>query len=132
MRTRILIWTILVVGPAFGQDKTLSVKTIESAKRAVVPIVCGAPQQDGAFRVNKLMGSGFFINDEGYFLTAGHVFDEWAKIDTRQGACFPAVYLAIGGWHADRPVNNVRWFKFETCTKSTKADIAISNFSEIT
>lgn len=124
MRTWVLMWTIFIAVSAFGQDKPVSVKTVEIVKRAAIPIVCGAPQQDGSFRVSKIMGSAFFINDEGYFLTAGHIFDAWTQIDRSKGDCFPAVYIPIGGWHSDRPIDKVRWFKFQTCLKGNSIDVA--------
>jgi S1-C subfamily serine protease len=110
-------------GFAFGQDKPVTVETIERIKSAAVPVVCGAPKDDGAFHVNGIMGSAFFINDEGYFVTAGHVLDGWEQISTTQAPCFSAIYIPVGGWKTTNA--GVHWFRFESCVRDESADIAV-------
>ncbi|MGH9824016.1 MAG: S1 family peptidase [Blastocatellia bacterium] len=128
MRIAILLLTLAsTVGVATGQDKSVSIEAIDRAKYAIVPIVCGAPQQNGDFTVTKIMGTGFFINEEGYFLTARHVMADWDKIDTSKGACAPFIYLAIGGWKngLETPSPRVRYFRFTSCQISDQVDIAV-------
>jgi S1-C subfamily serine protease len=125
MRLIVTILSILgLVCPSLAQDKPVSVETIERVKYAVVPIVCGRVETDGALKITKIMGSGFFINEDGYFLTAGHVLTNWETIDKSQGDCRPYVYVAIGGWRNDRKGGNVRYFPFSACTYNNQADIA--------
>lgn len=115
--------TILCINFACSINKSISIKTIKRIKSTTVPIVCGTKKRDGEFHVNKIIGSAFFINDEGYFLTAGHVFNDWAKIDTTKEKCFPAIYMVMGGWEAD--TTQIRWFRFKTCRRNEVTDIAI-------
>ena len=116
---------IFFAGVALGQDEPVSVETIERAKAAAVPIVCGAATESGSFRVAKIMGSAFFINEQGGFMTAAHVLDGWDKIDRRQGDCAPAIYMAIGGWKNDVPTPKVRAFFFSQCNRDDTIDIAV-------
>lgn len=117
--TNIIIFTDF----AFCQNEPIPVKTVKRIKSTTVPVVCGSVTAHGTFKVTKIIGSAFFINDEGYFLTAGHVFRNWEKIDKSGGECFPAIYMIMGGWQAD--TTGVRWFRFATCRASKVADIAV-------
>ena len=119
------ISTLLCIGCALVQDKSVSVETIERIKYAIVPIVCGALTKEAEFKVAKTVGSAFFINEDGNFLTAGHVFDEWNKIDRSQGDCFPAIYMAIGGWRTDKTAPQIRIFRFQSCIRNQEADVAV-------
>jgi len=56
-------------------------------------------------------------------LTAGHVFNNWEKIDKSGGECFPAIYTIVGGWQAD--TTRIHWFRFATCRRNKVADIAV-------
>ncbi len=114
--------TLFVSGCAISQSKFITIETIERIKKTTVPIVCGAPAIDGTFKVTKTIGSAFFINDEGYFLTAGHVLDDWDKIDKSKGDCFPAVYIPKGGWES---LTDVQWFRFSNCVRPSNADVAV-------
>jgi S1-C subfamily serine protease len=114
---------LLCVGFAFSQDKPVSVETIERIKSAAAPVVCGAPDEAGTFHVKGILGSGFFINNEGYFLTAAHVVSALESVDTSQAQCFPAIYISIGGWQTVS--NGVHWFRFDECIKDATADIAV-------
>ena len=114
---------IFISACAMSQNKFVTVETIERVKNFTVPIVCGAKVADGSFKITKIIGSSFFINKQGYFLTAGHVLDNWDKINKSKGACFPAVYFPIkGGWEI---LSKVRWFRFGNCVRPSDADIAV-------
>ena len=117
------IQCILCVACAASQNKFfIPVETIEGIKKTVVPIVCGATTQDGSFKITSTIGSAFFINNEGYFLTAGHVLDDWDKIDRSNGDCFPAVYIPKSDWQT---LSVVRWFRFGNCIRPGAADVAV-------
>lgn len=63
----LLLWAM----PLFADEpKTVSVKTINSIQRAIFPIVC-ADTSGEEWKIKRIIGTGFFINREGYFLTAG-------------------------------------------------------------
>lgn len=104
---------------AFGQDKPVSVETIERIKSATVPIVCGVLMEGGTFNVNMIFGSAFFVNDEGYFVTAAHV----VKAMTPTAKCFPAIYVFVGGWKTIKAKGH--WFRFDSCVYDESADIAV-------
>ncbi len=116
-----VVHIIFVSSCTFSQNKSITIETVEGVKLTTVPIVCGAPENN-TFKVTNVMGSAFFVNDEGYFLTAGHVFDDWNKIDKSKGDCFPAVYIPKKGWH---DLTNIQWFRFGKCFKSKDVDIAV-------
>jgi len=115
--------TLICANHAFGQDKPVSVETIERIKSAAVPVVCGALAKEDTFHVSRILGSAFFINEEGYFLTAAHVVSALEKRDTSQVQCFPAIYMPVGGWQTIS--KGVHWFLFDECIKDETADIAV-------
>jgi len=118
------IQTILCVGCAVSQNKFISVETVQGIKDVCVPVLCGAPTPDNIFKITKMVGSGFFINSEGYFLTAGHVIDDWEKIDKSKGDCFPAVYFPVRGWDSGLTILT-RWFPFADCVRPNDLDVAV-------
>ncbi len=116
------IGTCLLLGCSSGHVKFFPVETIDQIKRVTVPVVCGASLPDGSLKVTSTIGSAFFINKEGYFMTAGHVLDDWDKIDRRSGDCFPVLYVPKEGW---QNLEAVRWLRFRDCIRSSDVDIAV-------
>jgi hypothetical protein len=116
---------ILLAGVAFGQDKPVSIQTIERARQAAVPIVCGVAAADGSFQLSGTVGSAFFINSDGYFMTAAHVLDELENRAKKAPGCIPAIYLPDGGWAAPQPLHKLQWFAFANCLKNAPKDIAV-------
>jgi V8-like Glu-specific endopeptidase len=124
------VWLPLAVmhltccGVAFSQDKSVSVETIERARYAAVPIVCIVAKPDGSVTLNGTVGSAFFVNDEGSFITAAHVL---AAIDERAKGgiiCNPGIYLPKGGWSANQGKPDFQGFGFSECLQNVPLDIA--------
>lgn len=117
--------TILCVSWALGQDEPVPVKTIERTKATTIPIAYGVLTNEGGFQKKGIAGSAFFINDEGYFITATHVLDG-SYGDTTQAIkeeYILAVYIIIS--RLQNGIMNAHWFKFNDCIKNTDADIAV-------
>jgi V8-like Glu-specific endopeptidase len=70
------------------------------------------------------MGSAFFLNRDGYFLTAGHVLIEWGKISTPDSPCAAFIYVPLGEWKPGISDIQVRWFSFTECIINAKVDVA--------
>ncbi len=118
-----LIWTILITATAFGQDKSVSVETIEIAKRAIVPLVC-LPVNAKVLPENpEIFGTSFFVNNEGYFVTAAHVVKDFEKRLSTDQPCDSVIYVPLSGW--DKPLKEVRWFRFMSCLTNTGVDFAV-------
>ena len=96
------------------QDDPVSIDTIDQIKYATVPVVCGSLSKDGIFNVSIIVGSGFFLNNEGYFLTADHVIDALDKIDKGTDQYCPAVYMADGGWRSTHSIHQFSIYKFDS------------------
>lgn len=116
---------ILFAGIAFGQDKPVPVETIERARYAAIPIICLVAGSDGVPQLSGTMGSAFFINDDGYFLTAAHVLDGIDDRVKRGAACATAIYLPVGKWRAEQPNQALQWFVFDACIKNDRNDVAV-------
>jgi S1-C subfamily serine protease len=117
---------VLFCGVALGQDKSVSVETIQRAKYSAVPIVCLAKMPDDSVSFNGTVGSAFFINNEGFFVTASHVIDGLeARQQGGQGCLAPAIYLPVDGWDARQPTRNFKWFAFTDCLKNAEYDVAV-------
>lgn len=124
MKVFALLLSALLVIPAFAGPKDVSVKTIKTVKQGVVPVVCGFLNEKNELQIVKIIASGFFINNQGGFLTARHVLSELRKVSTKERPCFPAIYIPIGGWEKGKHELGTRWFKFTSCLIKNKLDIA--------
>jgi hypothetical protein len=127
-----LIYTFLILTgcastSTVSQDNPVSIDTIDQIKYATVPIVCGSFTEGGIFNVSLIMGSGFFVNSEGYFLTADHVIGYLDKIDKGKEQYCPAVYMAVGGWTTIDSIHQFPIYKFDSysCMRNREADVAV-------
>ena len=84
-----LVATFLLSQFAVGQ-KEISIKTIDKIKRSIIPVVCGYNNKEGKFIVVEVVGSAFFVDGLGRFVTAGHVLDDWDKISKTKTCLFPS------------------------------------------
>jgi len=114
------------------EPKSVSIETIGSIQRAIVPIVCTQVDEKNEWQIKRIIGTGFLINREGYFLTAGHVVLEWEKISAAFGPCFPAVYIPKTPWgeRNRKAVAQVRWSRFDECKYESGADVAVCKLLE--
>lgn len=104
----------------------MSVETIERVKSAALPIVCLVQDPDGSLSVNGGMGSGFFINSEGYFVTAEHVINALeVRSKNTQDCLAPAIQMPKGGWSATQGKPDLKFFRFDNCLKDAESDIAV-------
>jgi hypothetical protein len=73
--------------------------------------------------MERFLGTGFFVNDAGDFLTASHLFN---NLDPKTSSCSPHIYLPVGGWTSNKPGKDltVRWHPLDGCQLSTKYDVA--------
>jgi V8-like Glu-specific endopeptidase len=105
-----------------SQD-VITTKTIESMQKSVFPVVC--MEKKGEAYVGKLVvGTGFFINRKGDFMTAAHIpLDlQWLTI---KEDCFDAIQLPTVAWKERSTDTQLRWFKITTCDYNKEADVAV-------
>ncbi len=76
---------------ATAQD-SVTTKTIEAMQRSVFPVVCIAKKGEEKFETKIVVGTGFFINRKGDFMTAAHVPLDLRWISVKED-CFSAVQL---------------------------------------
>lgn len=127
MRTLFLIAFSLLATPlSANEPKSVSIKTISSIQRAIVPVVC-AQVNGEEWTIKRIIGTGFFINRDGYFLTAGHVVANWEQINLSFGPCVPAIYIPEASWseRSRTPQIKVQWFRFSDCKYSRDVDVAV-------
>jgi S1-C subfamily serine protease len=104
-------------------------ETIAVAKRAVAPVACMEQVEGGARRPSRIVGSAFFLTEDGEFLTAAHVITDVARGSLRagpDGCSAPVIYLPLGEWPAGSDAFSARWYVFdsERCVKDTTLDLA--------
>jgi len=119
-----LIVTFLLTQFAFGQ-KEISIKTIDNVKRSIVPVVCGYNNKEGKFIVVEVVGSAFFVDSLGRFVTAGHVLDDWDKISKTKHGCSPAFYIPEHAWGRYEKKIGMQVFPFTKCARDFGIDVAI-------
>jgi S1-C subfamily serine protease len=79
--------------PSAGEsDPDVFIATIDKMKQSIGPIICMRP---GGIQVN---GSGFFLDEHGTFLTAGHVVREFMPAGALHTCTQAAVYFPIEKW----------------------------------
>jgi len=117
-----------LAGSALACSQEISTKTIAEVKPAVFPVVCAALNQGNEFRVVQMMATGFLINPQGGFLTAGHVVEDLDKF-AAEHHCFGAIFLAIVS-EAAQDLVQTRWFRIRSCQSDHKLDLAACSLSE--
>jgi len=117
--------------PALGQ-KDVSVKTINEIKRSIIPIVCGYVDEQNAFQIAEVAGTGFFVDLNGRFITDAHVLDGWDEINRTRHPCFPAIYIPDQGWNwkSFEPQFHFQWFPFIGCESDSAVDLAVCHPNE--
>src|SRR6266403_2459999 len=109
------------------EPTSVTVKTIETIQMSVGPVVCLVTNAKGEMESKQVMGTGFFINRQGDFLTAGHVITQgWYQISTKKNPCIPVIYVSRIPWGdraTDRPI---QWFRFrlKNCRYNKEGDLA--------
>jgi S1-C subfamily serine protease len=120
----IVFWAV----PGFGDEpKSVSVKTIQTVEQSIVAIVCARPNG----KIKKVMASGFLINRQGHFVTAGHVIKEgWDTVQTADDPCIPAIFEPTDPWDVHIKGRPVRVFIFAECQYGNLIDIAVCKTNE--
>ena len=87
-----------------------SIATIGRLKQSVAPIVCrGTSPSAAQATVSGIKGTGFFLAENGMFLTAAHVLRRLPSDATCQQ---PAIYLPTNNWATDQAEAPIRLFDF--------------------
>ena len=86
------------------------IATIGRLKQSVAPIVCrGTSPSAAQATVTGIKGTGFFLAENGTFLTAAHVLRRLPSDATCQQ---PAIYLPTNNWATDQAEAPMRLFDF--------------------
>ncbi len=126
-----VIALLLLTVNCWAQDKPVSVKTIATIMRSIVPVVCAFSDPEKGGQVSVIAGTGFLIDTNGRFITAGHVLDGWGKISTPEHPCKAAIFFPTTGWGgAFTPNFDVEFFEFTACDRSASDDLAVCTLKE--
>lgn len=117
----LLLLLLFFAFPARCEAEDVSVKTIETIQKSIVPVLCMTPDGPNGAKVRKIMGSGFLINRDGYFLTAAHVVLDLEPTCGKDS--FWAVYVPTSPWGTRGKISR-RWFRFSECRYNEAADVA--------
>jgi trypsin-like peptidase len=124
MRRMIILITLLAVS---GRSEDVFVKTTALVKKATIPVVCAFQDNANSIHVAGSAGTGFFVNGDGYFVTAAHVIDSFPKISTPQRPCDVAIYVPINGWEVNKESErtNIKFFRVPSCRINRSLDLAV-------
>ncbi len=109
--------------PMPGRSQEVSPQTIERVKRAVVPVTCGALDDQKQFRVVQMIATGFFISPSGAFLTAAHVSDDLDRYAAAH-RCFGAIFVVMAGDPTEETVST-SYFPIQSCQTNHALDVAV-------
>ena len=130
MRYSALVTLLLLTINCGAEDKTVSVKTIETISRSVVPVVCGYQDEHKNFQIAFMAGSGFFVDTSGRFLTDNHVLENWDEVIKKTHPCSPAIYIPDQGWGKFVKAFKVESFTFVACARDVAVDLAVCDLIE--
>src|ERR1039458_3149428 len=114
----------LVICRGADKEESSAIKAIVRIRRSIIAIACVTPGTTS--EIVAIMGSGFFTDNTGRFVTAGHVLDGWDRvIETRHKPCVPAILLPSNGWQKVEATVNYQSFTFVNCYRETNIDLAV-------
>lgn len=117
-----LLLLLIVIAFSSCAKQAQQIDAVEYVQRGVVPIICAQAGDNNNITSAQIVGSGFFINRTGYFLTASHVLLE-LDAAIKQSHCIGAIYVPKTSWK-DRTVHTqLKFFTFTDCRY--KADIDV-------
>jgi S1-C subfamily serine protease len=121
---RITFALSLLILAFFAQEpKTVSVKTIETVQRSIVPVVCARFEPDGSVKIIKIMGSGFLVNRQGGVVTAAHVVQAWEQA-AKTEPCVPPIYAPMIRWNDRVDKRGIRAFMLRPgCRANIHTDV---------
>jgi S1-C subfamily serine protease len=109
-----------------GDRADAFVLTIERIKHSVFPILCGQFNLSGQFSVQLIDGTGFFVDEDGDFVTAGHVITDLQTPSLQRPVpCVMAIYVPNGNWQREAINFDVKWYMFTDCKKDVTLDLAV-------
>jgi len=125
-----LLWIVFLSFALAASDRSSRTEafilTIDRVKTSVVPILCGKFDEHQQFVVQLIDGTGFFVDDEGDFLTAAHVIADLKIVNaSRPVPCVMAIYVPLVGWQRDAVTFDSRWYTFTDCISDTTLDLAV-------
>lgn len=124
MRNIFAVLILLAMHVGGSAQENVPIETVESIQHGVVPIACLRFNTKNEIESKKVFGTGFFINRQGYFLTAGHVIVE-LKSFSEKNQCLWAVFVPTTTWKDRSSIFNFRWFVFTECRYRSEDDVAV-------
>jgi hypothetical protein len=111
-------------GPIVSNN--LFIQTIPTIKQATVAIACIQTKLTGEIALASIEGTGFFISNDGTFVTAAHVYHGLSlSAPPRQQICEAAgIYVSVNGWSAGNEIA-VEWLKIKECRTDDDLDLAV-------
>lgn len=124
MRLVAVLFLLSLISSSVSSD--VSIKTVETVQKSVVPFICIKLDSNRKITFRTTVGTGFFINRNGDFVTAAHVITS-LKNEIAQHDCFGAVYVPKGEWKARYQIQtgSVRWFATTGCYFRTNTDLGV-------
>lgn len=102
------------------------VLAIERVKHSVFPVLCGKFDLSGQFSLQLIDGTGFFVDDAGDFITAGHVINDLMTTTLQRPIpCVMAIYEPDNGWNREAIDFPTHWFVFKDCKIDATLDLAL-------
>jgi len=99
-------------------------------KGAVVPVICAGQNLDGSAFLISVEGTGFFLSDDGDFVTAGHVAQGLFAVGRIPACPVPAIYVPVSGWSDTSPNMQLRIPFIGQCWWDPNADVAVCSLKE--
>jgi S1-C subfamily serine protease len=118
--------------PLGGSEIPSFVQAVEEVKRSIFPIVFGMKQEGNraTIRSDKLVGTGFFVGEEGYFVTAGHIGSDLQNAAKTEPPVRGFILVPESHWGRGGQEFFVRSFPFRVVRIDEQNDLALCKTDE--
>jgi V8-like Glu-specific endopeptidase len=96
-------------------------------QKSAIPILCAKFNDKGEMISRITLGTGFFINRKGDFLTAAHVVTSLLELRRQENPCDGIIYAAKADWNTryGNAKIGLRFFALENCAYRLKDDVGV-------
>jgi len=131
MTALMLTISLIFTSSCEAKEKDPFIKTIAAVKQGIVAVACVHSNPDGTVGLGSIEGTGFFVSNDGTFITAGHVGHAlYLSPPARPTTCeVPAIYVPNAGWRAGTQIA-LNYFKIDTCKFDDGLDLARCKLAE--
>jgi Trypsin-like serine proteases, typically periplasmic, contain C-terminal PDZ domain len=127
-----IVLTVLFVLTVTASTSDVPTAIVEIMQKSTIPILCAKANDKGEVISRITLGTGFFINRKGDFLTAAHVITSLLELRKKDNPCEGVIYATKTEWKT-RYQNvdiGLKFFPIQSCAYSVKDDVGVCGLTK--